>query len=105
MTDRQHDFDDQIQTTDHHQQVQEPPLYRVLLHNDDYTTMDFVIEILENIFHKNPAEATQIMLLVHRRGIGNCGEYPHGIAETKVATVTKLARDQGFPLLCSMQKV
>ncbi len=105
MTSRQHDFDDQSQTTDHQQQVQEPPLYRVLLHNDDYTTMDFVLDILENIFHKNPAEATRIMLLVHRQGIGNCGEYPRSIAETKVSTVTKLARNHGFPLLCSMQKV
>lgn len=104
MTSRQYDVDDQSQITDQ-QQVQEPPLYRVLLHNDDYTTMDFVLYILENIFHKNPAEANRIMLLVHRQGIGNCGEYPRSIAETKVTTVIKLARDHGFPLLCSMQKV
>jgi ATP-dependent Clp protease adaptor protein ClpS len=104
MASRDRLFDEQILTTER-QQIQEPPLYRVLLHNDDYTTMDFVIDILENVFHKNPAEATRIMLLVHRHGIGNCGEYPRSIAETKVATVTKLARDRGFPLLCSMQKV
>ncbi|NIA18874.1 MAG: ATP-dependent Clp protease adaptor ClpS [Xanthomonadaceae bacterium] len=104
MSTQDHHFDEQSQTTER-QQLHEPPLYLVLLHNDDYTTMDFVIDILENIFHKNPAEATRIMLLIHRQGIGNCGEYPHSIAETKVTTVTKLARSHGFPLLCSMQKV
>lgn len=104
MTSQNHHFDEQLQTTDQ-QQLHEPPLYLVLLHNDDYTTMDFVIDILENIFHKSPAEATRIMLSVHRQGIGNCGEYPRSIAETKVITVTKLARNHGFPLLCSMQKV
>ncbi|RLB69214.1 MAG: ATP-dependent Clp protease adapter ClpS [Deltaproteobacteria bacterium] len=104
MSIHKHQHDEHTQTAER-QQIQEPPLYRVLLHNDDYTTMDFVIDILENVFHKTPAEATRIMLLVHRQGIGNCGEYPRSIAETKVVTVTKLARDRGFPLLCSMQKV
>lgn len=103
MNTHNHQHDEQIEATER-QQVFEPPLYRVLLHNDDYTTMDFVIDILENVFHKNPAEATRIMLLVHRQGIGNCGEYPRSVAETKVATVTNLARSRGFPLLCSMQK-
>jgi ATP-dependent Clp protease adaptor protein ClpS len=101
-TDR-HDHDVQLEIDDR-QQIKEPPLYRVLLHNDDYTTMEFVIQVLEKIFHKSPAEATQIMLHVHRRGIGVCGRYPREIAETKVATVTSLARKRGFPLRCSMER-
>jgi len=104
MASRDRLFDEQL-LEETERKLKKPRRYQVLLHNDDYTTMDFVIDILENVFHKNPAEATRIMLLVHRHGIGNCGEYPRSIAETKVATVTKLARDRGFPLLCSMQKV
>ncbi|MBN2332373.1 MAG: ATP-dependent Clp protease adaptor ClpS [Deltaproteobacteria bacterium] len=104
MTPPLHHLEEQIRSADR-QQTDEPPLFRVFLHNDDYTTMDFVIDILENIFHKNSAEATRIMLQIHRQGIGACGEYPHSIAETKVTLVTKLAHEQGFPLQCSMQQV
>src|SRR5512134_2978624 len=78
-----------------------PPLYRVLLHNDDYTTMEFVIEVLEGIFGKSPAEAFRIMMHVHRNGIGVCGAYPHEIAETKVDLVHERARARGFPLRAS----
>ncbi|MFZ5571214.1 MAG: ATP-dependent Clp protease adapter ClpS [Thermodesulfobacteriota bacterium] len=84
--------------------VVEPPMFRVLLHNDDYTTMDFVIEILMSVFKKTPEEATQIMLNVHRRGVGICGIYTHEIAETKVDAVHSLAQENGFPLKCSMEK-
>lgn len=87
------------------QQTQEPPLYRVLLHNDDYTTMAFVIEILMGVFKRTLADATRIMLNVHHKGIGVCGTYPYGIAETKVDTVEMLAKASGFPLKCSMEKV
>lgn len=87
------------------QQTQEPPFYRVLLHNDDYTTMAFVIEIIMGVFKRNLADATRIMMNVHRKGIGVCGTYPYEIAETKVDTVEMLARASGFPLKCSMEKV
>ena len=81
-----------------------PPRYRVLLHNDDYTTMEFVIEVLEGIFGKSPAEAFRIMLHVHENGIGVCGAYPHEIAETKVALVHERARGRGFPLRASLEE-
>ncbi len=86
-------------------QAKEPPKYRVLLHNDDYTTMDFVVKILEEVFHKTPAEATAIMLHVHHRGVGECGVYPAEIAETKVDTVHARARAAGFPLLATMEEI
>jgi len=81
-----------------------PSLYRVFLMNDDYTTMDFVIHILEQIFHKPPAEATRIMLHVHRNGKGLAGVYTRDIAETKIEAVHDLARQNGFPLKCTMEK-
>jgi len=86
------------------QEVRTPALYRVLLLNDDYTTMDFVIQILETVFHKPPAEATQIMLNVHKKGMGVCGVYTRDIAETKISVVHELARGRGFPLMCIMEK-
>lgn len=86
------------------QQTKEPELYRVLLLNDDYTTMDFVVEILESVFHKPPAEAYRIMMAVHTQGQGLCGVYPFEVAETKVATVVDLARGNGFPLRATMEK-
>ena len=81
----------------------EPTFHRVMLLNDDYTTMDFVIEVLETIFHKAPAEAYRIMMAVHTQGKGLCGVYPHEIAETKVTTVIERARSNGFPLLAAME--
>lgn len=80
-----------------------PPMYRVLLHNDHYTTMDFVVYILESVFQKPHADAVRIMLSVHRAGTGLCGVFCAEVAETKVATVHKLAKDNGFPLKCSME--
>lgn len=86
------------------QQTKEPELYRVLLLNDDYTTMDFVVEILESVFYKSPAEAYRIMMAVHTQGQGLCGVYPFEVAETKVVTVVDLARSSGFPLRATMEK-
>jgi ATP-dependent Clp protease adaptor protein ClpS len=76
-----------------------------LLHNDDYTTMEFVVYILIVVFRKPMEEARQIMLNVHRQGIGVCGIFIYEIAETKVETVMQLARQNGYPLKCSMEKV
>jgi len=84
--------------------VEEPPMYRVLLLNDDYTTMEFVIEVLVYVFQKSAEEATRIMLDVHRSGVGICGIYPYEVAETKVNTVDSLARENDFPLKCIMER-
>jgi ATP-dependent Clp protease adaptor protein ClpS len=85
------------------QETKKPELFRVLLLNDDYTTMDFVVEILEGIFHKQPAEAFRIMMQVHTQGRGVCGVYTYEVAETKVAAVHDLAKEQGFPLRASIE--
>ncbi len=85
------------------QRTQEPPMYRVILHNDDYTTRDFVVEILVHVFHKSIDQAVDLMWQVHRQGSGVAGVYPFDIAETKVLSVTSLAREQGFPLRTTME--
>jgi len=77
---------------------QEPKLFKVILLNDDYTTMEFVIQVLESVFDKSPAEAYRIMMEVHLGGQGVAGVYPWEVAETKVDTVIELARGSGFPL-------
>ena len=85
--------------------IKEPKLYKVLLHNDNYTTMDFVIRVLEAVFYKSPPEATQIMMSVHRKGVGVCGIYPYDVAESKVAQVHVMAKQNQFPLKSSMEEV
>jgi ATP-dependent Clp protease adaptor protein ClpS len=86
------------------QDVSEPPMFKVLLHNDDYTTMEFVVQVLMLVFHKPIETATQIMLNVHQHGIGMCGLYTYEVAETKVETVIRMARENGHPLKCTMEK-
>jgi ATP-dependent Clp protease adaptor protein ClpS len=86
------------------QEVRTPSLYRVFLINDDYTSMDFVVHVLEKVFQKNPVEAAQIMLHVHKNGKGLAGVFTREIAETKTDTVHKLARKSGFPLKCTLEK-
>lgn len=81
-----------------------PKKYKVLLLNDDYTSMDFVIDILMNVFHKNYQQAEVIMLEIHKKNKGLCGIYSYEIAETKVMQVHKLAREQGFPLKAIMEE-
>jgi len=85
-------------------EAKEPSMYKVLLHNDDYTTMDFVVEILMTVFNKSMEESILIMMSVHRQGIGICGLYTFEVAETKMNSVHALARGKGFPLRCSMEK-
>jgi len=85
-------------------QAKRPPLYKVLLHNDDYTPMDFVIMVLETFFSKDRQSATDIMMNVHQKGIGICGIFPYEIAETKVAAVMECARENEHPLQCTMER-
>lgn len=84
--------------------VKPPDMYKVVLLNDHYTPMDFVVEILRTVFHKNPVEATKIMYEVHRKGRGLAGVYIHDIAATKVQQVDQLARFEEYPLKCTMEK-
>ena len=83
--------------------VKPPPKYKVLLHNDDYTTMEFVIFVLQKVFRKTMDEAQEIMLKVHHNGVGVCGIYSYEIAESKVAEVLRLAKGHKHPLKCSME--
>lgn len=82
-----------------------PSMYKVILLNDDYTPMEFVVDVIQRFFHKNREQATQIMLKVHTEGSGVCGVYPHDIAETKVNQVVGYAREHQHPLQCAMEEV
>lgn len=86
------------------EELKTPPLFKVLMHNDDYTTMEFVVEVLRAVFHQSEPEAERIMLAIHFQGLGHCGTYPFAIAETKVQEVRSRARKAGFPLRCSIEK-
>ena len=83
--------------------LQKPPLYKVLLHNDDYTTREFVVEVLKAVFHRQEQEAIRIMLHVHHNGVGIAGVYTYEVAEMKVRTVENLARQREFPLMLSIE--
>ena len=104
MSRKERDYEDLV-VTDEKTKVEERPLYKVLLHNDDYTSMEFVVLLLEKVFHKSTAEATRIMLNVHQHGAGVAGVYLKEIAETKAAIVHDLAQKNEFPLRCSIEKV
>ncbi|MFP4551896.1 MAG: ATP-dependent Clp protease adapter ClpS [Spirochaetales bacterium] len=84
--------------------VQEPEMYRVVLHNDDYTTMDFVIEVIVKVFNKGIVTAMKIMLDVHHKGRGEVGTYTYDIANTKVKQVREMARSREFPLKCTIER-
>jgi len=90
--------------TESKQQLKKPPLYKVLLHNDDFTTMEFVVFVLKTVFHKADAEAVNIMMAVHEQGIGVAGVFSYEIAEAKIDRVIELARANEFPLLCTMEE-
>lgn len=97
-------IDDSGQTfLDDEQKIEVPRQYKVILHNDDYTPMEFVVHVLMSVFHKDELTATQIMLNVHNSGKGVCGTYPYEIAETKVAKVHQLAEQNEYPLHASME--
>jgi ATP-dependent Clp protease adaptor protein ClpS len=100
---RREEFEHEV-VTETEKKLKRPPLFKVLLHNDDYTTKEFVVQVLQFVFHKEPTEAVQIMLHVHRKGIGVAGVYSYEIAETKVAQVESLARQHEYPLKCSMEE-
>ncbi len=89
--------------TENQQKVERPRRFKVLLHNDDYTTMEFVVMVLVTVFHHPEAEAVRIMMHVHQKGVGVAGVYSYEIAETKAAKVTRLARENEFPLRCSVE--
>ena len=84
--------------------VEKPKMYRVLMHNDHFTTMEFVVEVLIAVFHKNEGEAYQIMMNIHQRGVGICGVFTFDIARTKINDVHKRAREKGHPLRCSYEE-
>ena len=87
-----------------HQKTKRPALYRVVLLNDDYTPMEFVVLILQELFHKTQPEAMAIMLTVHNQGVGECGVFPYEVAETKVTQVMDMAQKDQYPLRCVMEK-
>ena len=95
-------LDDTI--TDIDEETAEPPNFKVLLHNDDYTPRVFVVQILQAVFQKSQEDATRLMWHVHKSGIGVCGVYPFEVAETKIAQVTEIARENGFPLKLTMEE-
>ena len=103
MGDNERQTDGQLLERTRHE-TKKPELFKVLLLNDDYTTMEFVVEILESVFHKQPAEAYRIMMAVHTQGKGLCGVYPHEVAETKVTQVMDFSRQHGHPLQCTLEK-
>ena len=88
----------------HKQRTQTPKMYRVVLLNDDYTAMEFVVQVLENVFQKSPAEAFRLMMQIHTQGRAVCGIYTHEVAETKVETVCDLAKHKGFPLQANLEE-
>ena len=102
-TDR-HDSDDGLALKEARPELKQPQLYKVVLMNDDYTPMEFVVDILESVFGMERTRATQVMLEVHTKGKGICGVYNFEIAETKVAQVMTTARQHQHPLLCTMEE-
>jgi ATP-dependent Clp protease adaptor protein ClpS len=90
--------------TETERKVEQPRLYKVLLHNDDYTTMEFVVYVLQGVFHRSETDAVQIMLHVHKNGLGVAGVYTREVAETRITQVEALARSHEYPLRCSMEE-
>ena len=93
-----------VEKTESKTKLERPPLYKVFLHNDDFTTMEFVVFILQTVFNHGESEAIRLMLNVHRQGLGLAGIYTYEVAEMKVERVTSLAQANEFPLLCTMEE-
>lgn len=99
------DFEiDEAVVTESEVRLKKPPLYKVMIHNDDFTTMEFVVFILQTVFQRSESDAITIMLKVHTEGVGVAGIYTYEIAEMKVAKVTSLAQANEFPLLCTIEE-
>ena len=96
------EYDEEVDVEER-QKTEQPRRYKVIFHNDDYTTMEFVVEVLRQFFHKTETEALHIMLTVHMKGSAVAGVYPRDVAETKVSEVTSYARDHGMPLLLTAE--
>ena len=103
MPEREYGFEEEV-ATESRERLKKPPLFRVLLHNDDFTTMEFVIEVLRRVFGKSDGDAFHIMWAVHTQGVGCAGVYTYEVAEMKVERVTQMARAQEFPLLCTVEE-
>lgn len=103
MPEREREFEEDV-ATESRERLKKPPLFRVLLHNDDYTTMEFVIEVLKKVFGKSDSDAFQIMWAVHTQGLGCAGVYTYEIAEMKIEKATQMARAQEYPLLCTLEE-
>lgn len=104
MTKIQQQHDDGLALQEARPKLKRPPLYKVLLLNDDYTPMEFVVQVLERFFSMNREKATQIMLHVHTRGVGVCGVFSRDVAESKVAQVNDFSRENKHPLKCTMEE-
>lgn len=105
MPTRKHEHEsEEAVVTERKPKLKRPPLYKVLIHNDNFTTMEFVVFVLQNVFGHAETEATRIMLQVHLQGVGVAGIYTYEIAETKAAKVTNLAQTYEFPLLCTLEE-
>ena len=103
MPEREYGFEEDV-ATESRERLKKPPLYRVLLHNDDFTTMEFVVQVLESVFQKPEPDAFRVMWAVHTQGVGCAGVYTYEVAEMKVERVTHMARAQEFPLLCTVEE-
>jgi ATP-dependent Clp protease adaptor protein ClpS len=103
MPEREYGFEEEV-ATESRERLKRPPLFRVLLHNDDFTTMEFVVEVLKRVFGKTDGDAFEIMWAVHTQGMGVAGVYTYEVAEMKVEKVTQMAREQEFPLLCTVEE-
>ena len=99
----QFDFDDELAVKEAKPELKRPPMYKVIILNDDYTPMDFVVEVLESFFYMSQEQATQVMLQVHTQGKGVCGVFSRDVAETKVTQVNDYSQKSQYPLLCSME--